>query len=157
MKKVTFEVGLGDFETVDLSVTVPSDATEEEIKERVNSLFHEFIEEHCSYEIKSVEPEHICPYTKKALDEEGHCPFCKPMETENALDIVEVEFPTRNGGYIPNGRKYNYLSEIPLSVGVEVVAPTAFGERKARVTKVGIAPSELNMELSRLRTIEELY
>jgi hypothetical protein len=87
------------------------------------------------------------------------CSHCeKEEEHTDAFTIIEVEFPTKNGGYNPHGRKYNYVTLLSLCIGDEVFAPTRFGNSKARVTRVNVPLREIyDVNFDDLLEVEEIY
>ena len=57
------------------------------------------------------------------------------------MDIVSVQFQSKQNPEVFSGREYSYYTAIPLNVGDIVVVPTKTREGKAKVTKIGIRES----------------
>lgn len=73
------------------------------------------------------------------------------MET----NIVSVKYEDR---YMPktfSGRAYSYITAIPLEVGDLVVAPTAHGEKIARVSEINIPEFKVEFMKANLKLITE--
>lgn len=73
------------------------------------------------------------------------------MET----NIVSVKYEDR---YVPktfSGKAYSYITAIPLEVGDLVVAPTAYGEKIARVSEINIPEFKVEFMKANLKLITE--
>lgn len=72
---------------------------------------------------------------------------------ERKKQVVTVQFKNKNGeGY--GGAEYSYYASVLLEVGQLVNCMTKYGERQARVARVGIDPDNIPEEIrAQLRTI----
>lgn len=74
------------------------------------------------------------------------------MEKTN---IISVKYEDK---YMPktfSGRAYSYITAIPLAVGDLVVAPTAYGEKIARVSEINIPEFKVEFMKANLKLITE--
>ncbi len=69
--------------------------------------------------------------------------------------IVSVKYEDRYSPKTFSGRAYSYITAIPLEVGDLVVAPTAYGEKIARVSQVNIPEFQVEFMKANLKLITE--
>lgn len=74
------------------------------------------------------------------------------METTN---IISVKYEDKYTPKTFSGRPYSYVTAIPLSVGDLVVAPTAYGEKVARVSEINVPESRVIFIKAQLKLITE--
>ena len=65
--------------------------------------------------------------------------------------IVKVQYKQDIFGY--SGREYTYYTDMPLKVGDIVLAPTKYGESRARVSAVNVRDAECASIPHLMRTI----
>lgn len=69
--------------------------------------------------------------------------------------IIKVSFEDRQqaGTFKPGG--YTYVADIPVQLGDIVIAPTKFGQNRAKVIALDVPPAEYAAFADRLRHITE--
>ncbi len=60
------------------------------------------------------------------------------------MSIIAVQFQSKKTPGEFSGREYNYFSNVELSVGDIIIAPTAKGQSAVRVCRVNVADSEIS-------------
>lgn len=73
------------------------------------------------------------------------------MET----NIISVKYEDKYTPKTFSGRPYSYITAIPLSVGDLVVAPTAYGEKVARVSEINVPESKVLLIKPMLKLITD--
>ena len=71
------------------------------------------------------------------------------------MTIIAVQYKSKSTGEY-GGREYTYFSEVPLSVGDEVMVPARNSQSVAKVTRIDVAESEVADFADRLKTITEI-
>ena len=69
--------------------------------------------------------------------------------------IVSVKYEDKYSPKTFSGRAYSYITAIPLEVGDLVVAPTAYGEKIARVSQINIPEFQVEFMKANLKLITE--
>lgn len=77
------------------------------------------------------------------------------FETPNTPSIVAVQYESRYQPGTFTGTEFSYIADTALAVGDIVNAPTKFGERKARVSRVDVPIGEIQCRVGELRHITE--
>ena len=72
------------------------------------------------------------------------------------MEIVSVQFQSKQNKEEFSGRDYSYYAAIPLKMGDVVTVPTRHGTGTAKVTKVNVKPNEVGCDLRLLKSIESL-
>lgn len=70
-------------------------------------------------------------------------------------NIVNVKYEDRYSPKTFSGKAYSYFTAIPLEVGDLVVAPTAYGEKIARVSVIDIPEFKTEFMQASLKLITE--
>lgn len=70
-------------------------------------------------------------------------------------NIVNVKYEDRYSPKTFSGKAYSYFTAIPLEVGDLVVAPTAYGEKIARVSAINIHDFQVEFRQASLKLITE--
>lgn len=70
-------------------------------------------------------------------------------------NIINVKYEDEYNPKTFCGRQYSYYTAIDLKVGDIVIAPTAYGNKIARVSEINIPEYRVEMIKSILRTIEQ--
>jgi len=72
------------------------------------------------------------------------------------MEIVSVQFQSKNDKEEYTGREYSYIAGVPLKLGDIVAVPTKNGIGVAKVTKVNLRASDVGCPLSVLKKIDTL-
>ncbi len=71
------------------------------------------------------------------------------------VNIVNVMYEDRhNPGYF-SGAVYSYIADHPVAVGDIVKVPTRYGDREAKVVKIGIPVNDIQCRVGQLLHITE--
>ena len=71
------------------------------------------------------------------------------------LNLVQVQFESRNTPGMYTGKPFSYIADVPLKEGDIVKAPTKYGDRQARVFRVNVPLNEIQCRAGELRHITE--
>lgn len=70
-------------------------------------------------------------------------------------NIISVKYEDNFEPKTFSGRAYSYYTSISLRIGDLVIAPTAFGEKVARVSEIDISEERIESIKPYLKTIEQ--
>ena len=68
-------------------------------------------------------------------------------------NIISVKYESNNAPKVFEGKSYSYYSNVDVNVGDLVVAPTAYGDKIARVSEINIPEDKIQSIKPYLKTI----
>ena len=68
-------------------------------------------------------------------------------------NIIKVKYEDAFAPKTFGGKAYSYYTDVSVEIGDFVIAPTAFGEKVARVSEINIPTSDIENIKDKLKTI----